>query len=154
MAVTTKIPAKLVKSQVDGSGVIDFDTDTLKTLLVRAGAGAPNTSKTGVQFVSDVTAANAEVAGGTYARKTLASVTLAFGAGDDVDFSHAALTWLQDAAGPTDACYAIAYKDAGGADSANRVYAVIDLGGTVSLVTGDLVLTPPAGGLIQWTKTP
>lgn len=155
MAVTTNIPAKLVKSQVDGSAVVDFDTDTFKAMLVRAGAGIPSTSKTGVQFVSDVTGGNAEVSGGTYARQTLGSLTLAFGAGDDVDWGFANITFAQDAgAGPTDARYAVIYKDVGGADSARVVICVIDLNATVSLRTGDLVLSAPAGGLIQWTKSP
>src|SRR5262245_24121435 len=111
MAITTNIPAKLVKSQADGSVVIDFDLDTFKCMLVRAGGGIPSTSKTGVQFVSDVTGTNAEVSGGTYARQTLASITLAFGSGDDVDWSFGNVTFAQDAgAGPTDARYAVIYK--------------------------------------------
>lgn len=155
MAVTTNIPAKLVKSQFDGTEVIDFDSDTIKTMLVRAGSGIPSTSKTGVQYVSDVTATNAECTGGTYGRQTMAGKTVAFGAGDDVDWSFTNVTFPQDAgAGPTDARYAIMLKDKGGADSANPVIDVIDLNATVSLRTGDLVLAAPAGGLIQATKSP
>jgi hypothetical protein len=154
MAVATYIPAKLVKSQVDGSGVIDFDTDTLKCALVVAGAGIPSTSKTGVQFVSDVTGANAEVTGTGYARQTLAGVTVAFGSGDDVDFSFTAITFGTNAAGFTTGRYGVLFKDAGGADSANRVFAILDLNATVSAVAGDVVLSAPAGGLIQWTKSP
>lgn len=155
MSVTTNIPAKLVKSQVINAGPqIKFDTDTLKMMLVVAGAGIPSTSKTGVQYVSDVTGANAEVAGTGYARQTLAGVTVAFGAGDDVDFSFTAITFAQNAAGFTNARYGVLLKDAGGADSANPVVAVIDLNATISVVPGDLVLTSPSGGLIQWTKSP
>lgn len=155
MAVTTNIPAFLVRSQANGSVVVDFDSDTFKCLLVVAGAGIPSTSKTGVQFVSDVTGTNAEVSGGTYARQTLGSLTCAFGAGDDVDWGFAAITFAQDAgAGPTNCRYAVIYKDVGGADSTRPVICVIDLNATVSLRTGDLVLTAPAGGLIQWTKSP
>lgn len=155
MAVTTNIPAKLVKSQVDGSAVVDFDSDTIITLLVRAGGGIPSSSKTGVQFVSDVTATNAEVAGGTYARQTMAGKTLPFGAGDDVDWSFTNITFPQDAgAGPVDARYAVIAKDVGGVDTTRIVIAVIDLNATVSLRTGDLVLSAPSGGLIQWTKSP
>jgi hypothetical protein len=155
MAITTNIPAKLVKSQIDGSVVVDFDLDTFKAMLVRAGSSIPSTSKTGVQYVSDVTAGNAEVSGGTYARQTLASITLAFGASDDVDWSFGNVTFAQDAgSGPTDARYAVIYKDVGGSDSTRPVICVIDLNATVSLRTGDLVLSAPAGGLIQWTKSP
>lgn len=154
MAATTNIPAKLVKSQVDGGTVVDFDTDTFKAMLVVAGAGIPVTSKTGVQFVSGVTSGNAEVTGGSYARITLTTLTLAFGAGDDVDWGFDPITFPQDAAGPTNARYAVIFKEVGGADSARVVVAVIDLNATVSLQTGALVLTAPSGGLIQWTKSP
>jgi|SRR6185437_5451208 len=154
MAVTTNIPAKLVKSQVNGSTVIDFDTDTLKCAIVQAGAGIPSTSKTGVQFVSDVTATNSEVAGAGYARQTLAGVTVAFGSGDDVDFSFSNVTFAQNASGFGNGRYAVILKDTGGADSANPVLAILDLNATVSVTGGDLVLSSPAGGLIQWTKSP
>ena len=153
MAVTSNIPAKLIKSQVDGSVVIDFDSDTFKCMLVVAGSGIPSTNKTGVQYVSDVTATNAEV-GGTYSRQTLGSPTLAFGSGDDVDWGFADITFAQDAAGPTNARYAVIFKEVGGADSTRSVICVIDLNATVSLVTGSLVLKAPTGGLIQWTKSP
>lgn len=154
MAVTTNIPAKLVKSQVNGLTVIDFDSDTIKCLLVVAGAGIPSTSKTGIQFVSDVTGTNAEVTGTGYARQTLAGLTVAFGAGDDVDWSFTAITFLQNAAGFTNARYGCIFKDTGGADTTNPVICIIDLNATISVVPGDLVLTSPSGGLIQWTRTP
>lgn len=154
MAVTTNIPAKLVKSQMDGSVVVDFDTDTFKAMLVVAGGGIPSTSKTGVQFVSNVTAANAEVTGGSYARITLTTLTLAFGSGDDVDWGFDPITFPLDASGPTNARYAVIFKEVGGADSARVVICVIDLNATVSLQAGSLVLTAPAGGLIQATKSP
>lgn len=155
MAVTTNIPAKLVKSQFDGSVVIDFDSDPIICLLVRAGAGIPSTSKTGVQFVSDITATNAEVVGGTYARQTLAGKTLPFGAGDDVDWSFTTIVFPQDAgAGPTDARYAVMAKDVGGVDSSRPVVDIIDLNAVVSLRPGDLNLAAPVGGLIQFTRSP
>lgn len=155
MAVTTNVPAKAVKAQILNAGPkISFDTDTLKCLIVVAGGGIPSTSKTGVQFVSDVTGGNAEVTGTGYARQTLAGVTAAFGAGDDVDLSFTPITFAQNAAGFTNGRYAILFKDTGGADSTNPVFAVIDLNATVSVVPGDLVLSAPAGGLIQWTKSP
>lgn len=159
MAVGTYVPAKLTKSQVDGAGVVDFDTDTFICLLIVEGASKPSTSKTGVQFVSDVTATNAEVAGGTYARQTLAALTIAFDAGgDQVDWSFSNITFLQDAAaGPTDVFYGVIVKD-GASDAARRVIAVLDLGRApatpISLRTGDIVLSAPATGLIQWSKSP
>lgn len=159
MAAASYIPAKLTKSQWDGSQVVDFDTDTIKAMLVREGASRPSTSKTGVQFVADVTGTNAECSGGTYARQTLASPTLAFGAGDDVDWSFNDITFLQDAAsGPTDVFYAVLFKEVGGSDATRIVTHVLDIGRSAgvpfSLRTGDLVLKSPAGGLMQATKSP
>lgn len=159
MAAATYIPAKQVMGQVDGTAVVDFNTDTIKALLVREGASRPSTSKTGVLFVSDVTGTNAEVAGGTYARQTLVSPTLAFGAGDDADWSFNDITFAQDAgAGPTDVFYAILYKDVGGLDSTRIVVDVLDIGRSAgvpwSLRTGDLVLKSPSGGLHQYTRSP
>lgn len=159
MAAATYVPAKLTKSQVDGAGVVDFDSDTFLAVLVREGASRPSTSKTGVQFLSDVTGTNAEVSGGTYARQTLAGLTVAFdGANDNVDWSFSNITFLQDAAsGPTDVFYGVIVKD-GANDAARRVIAVLDLGRApgvpISLRTGDLVLSAPTGGLIQWSKSP
>lgn len=155
MSIATYIPAKLVKSQMINAGPqIKFDTDTLKCMVVVAGSGIPSTSKTGVQYVSDVTGTNAEVTGTGYARQTLSSVTVAFGSGDDVDFSFANITFAQNAAGFTNGRYGVIFKDAGGADSGNPVVAILDLNATVSVVGGDLVLSAPSGGLIQWTKSP
>lgn len=150
----TTIPAKLKKSQVDGSAVIDFDTDVLRCMLVVAGASAPNVSKSGVQFVSDVVAANAEVTGTGYARQTLAGVTVAFASGTDtVEFSFSDITFLQNPAGFTNARYAVFYKRVGADDSTpadDPVFAIADLDSDRSVQSGDLVLKAPTGGLINW----
>lgn len=152
MAASTNIPTKLKKSQVDGSVVIDFDTDTLKCLIVVAGAGLPATTKTGIQYVADITATNSEVTGTGYARQTLAGVTVAFdGTGTTlVDFTFSDITFLQNAAGFTNGVYIIFYKDVGGADSTRPVFAVCDPNQILTVVPGDLVLKCPTGGLIQW----
>lgn len=155
MAASTNIPTKLKKSQVVNAGPqLKFDTDTLKCLLVVAGGGIPDTTKTGVQFVSDVTGTNAEVTGTGYARQTLTSVTVAFdGTGTTlVDFSFADITFTQNAAGFSNARYIIIYDDtSGGADSSKAVIAVCDPNQTLSAVGGDVVLSSPTGGLIQWS---
>lgn len=153
MSTSTNIPTKLKKSQVVSAGPkISFDSDTLKCLLVVAGSAIPDTSKTGVQYVSDVTGSNSEVTGAGYARQTLSSVTVAFDSSGTtlVDLSFANITFSQNAAGFTTARYAILYKDAGGADSANPVFGVCDPNTTLSAVTGDVVFSAPTGGLIQW----
>lgn len=150
---TTTIAAKARKAQVINAGPkISFDTDTLKCMIVVAGSGAPGLSKTGAQFVSDITGTNAEVTGTGYARQTLASQTVAFdGSTDATDFSFANITFPQNAAGFSNGRYVVIFKDAGGADSANPVIGVFDPGATLSVVGGDLVLQCPSGGWIQWS---
>lgn len=154
MATSTAIPTKLKKSQVVNAGPqLKFDSDTLKCLLVVTGSGAPVTDSSGVEYVSDVTSSNAEVTGTGYARQTLTSVTVAYDASPSikVDFSFANITFSQNAAGFTNARYAIVYDAQGSpADSAAPVIAVCDLGQTFGVTLGDLVLSSPSGGLIQW----
>lgn len=153
MAAATNIPTKLKKSQVVSAGPkISFDTDTLKAMIVVAGSGIPDTSKTGIEYVSDVTSGNAEVTGTGYARQTLTGVTVAFDSTGTtiVDFSFSNITFSQNAAGFTNGKYIILFKDTGGADSTNPVIAVCDPNATLSVVPGDLVISSPTGGLIQW----
>lgn len=154
MAASGNIPTKAKLSQVVNAGPkISFDTDTLKAMLVVAGSGIPVTTNAGVKFVSDVTGANAEVTGTGYARQTLTSVTVANdgSVNTQVDFSHAAITFSQNAAGFTNARYIILFKDTGGADSTNPVFFVGDPNVTLSAVTGDVVFSSPTGGEIQWS---
>lgn len=155
MAASTNIPTTLKKSQVINAGPqLKFDTDTLVCFLVVAGSGIPSTSKTGVQFISDVLGTNSEVTGTGYSRQTLTSVTVAYdGSGTTlVDFSFANITFSQNAAGFTNARYIIfADTSIGGGDSTHPVFAVCDPNQTLSAQTGDIVLSSPTGGLIQWS---
>ena len=152
MPAASFVPTTLKLYQVDGAP-INFGSDTLKCLLVVVGGGIPATTKTGIRYVSDVTGTNAEVTGTGYARQTLTAVTVAYDgtATTQVDFSHAAITFSQNAAGFTNARYVILYKDAGGADSANPVFLVFDPNMTLSAQTGDVVLSSPTGGELQWS---
>ena len=149
----TYIPAKLAKSQVDGTVVVNFASDTIICLWVVAGSGIPSTSKTGVQYISDVTATNAEVTGTGYARQTLAGKTVAFDgtATNQVDFSFSNITFTQNAAGFSNGRYLVFAKDVGGLDSTRPVVAIFDPSVTVSVVGGDVIISSPTGGMIQWT---
>lgn len=153
MAVVTYIPAKLALSQVDGSVVVDFDTNTFVCGFVTAGSGRPSTSKTGIQFISDITATNPEVTGTGYTRQTLTSLTLAFDgtATNAVDWGFANITFAQNASGFSNGRYIFIAKDVGGSDTTRPVVALIDPGATISVVGGDVVISAPTGGLIQWT---
>lgn len=150
--MATTIPTTFKKSQLINAGPqIKFDTDTLVCFLVVAGSGAPSTIGTGVQYISDVTATNSEVTGTGYARQTLTGVTIAVdgSVNTQVDFSFGAITYAQNAAGFTNARYAILAKNTG-VDSTSPVFAVCDLITNQSVVVGSLILNAPSGGLIQW----
>lgn len=144
------IPTKLKLAQVNGSPV-NFATDTLKAMLVVAGTAIPSTNNAGVQYVSDVTATNAEVTGTGYARQTLTSVTVANdgSVNTQVDFSFASITFAANAAGFSNGRYLILFKSTG-VDSTSQVIEVFDPAVTVSAVTGDVVFSAPTGGAIQW----
>lgn len=155
MVATAKVPLKTLKAALNGTA-IDLLSDTIKAMWVVAGSALPSGNKTGINFVADITGGgNAEVTGGTYARKTLGTKTWAFdsSATDQIDFGFASITWSQDASGPTGMRYLILFKDAGGADSANPVIAIIDPDATYSMVTGDVVAASPTGGTIQGKNT-
>jgi hypothetical protein len=151
MAAASYVPTKLKLAQVSGSP-INFASDTLVCLLVVAGSGIPSTTNSGVQYISDVTGTNAEVTGTGYARQTLTSVTVANdgSVNTQIDFSHAAITFAQNAAGFTNARYAILAKNTG-TDSTSPVFLVFDPNVTLSAQTGSVVFTSPTGGELQWS---
>lgn len=152
---STTIPTKLKKVQMRNAGGtrVDFDSDTIKVLIVQAGSGMPSTTKTGVQYVADVTATNTEVSGALYARQTVAGSVVDFDGSIDtyVNWSFSDITFVSDASGFTNGTYIIFYDETAGASDADRpVLAVCDPGVTMSTQAGAVVLTCPAGGLIQW----
>ncbi len=151
MAAVTYIPAFLARSQVNGSVVVDFDTDAFTCFAVVAGSGRPSTSKTGIQYVADITATNSEVTGTGYARQSLTALTIAFDgtATNAVDWSFGNITFSQNAAGFSNARYFGICKNTG-SDATSPVVALIDPGATISVVGGDVVISSPTGGLIQW----
>lgn len=57
-------------------------------------------------------------------------------------------TWSQDASGPTDIYWAIIFNNT---DANKRCAAAIDMGGPVSLVSGDVTVSFNANGIFQIT---
>lgn len=152
MAAATYIFTKQKLAQVVNAGPkISFDNDTLVALWVVVGTAIPDYTKTGSAFISDVTASNAEVTGTGYARQTLTSVTVAYdGTGTTlVDFGFANLTWAQNASGFSNGRYLVFAKSTG-TDSTSPVFAVFDPNQTVSVTGGDVIVSSPVGGMIQW----
>lgn len=154
--MATTIPTKLKKQQVVSAATpVRFDTDTLTCLLVTTGGGAPDVTSgaAGIQFISETISANPEVTGTGYTRQTLTATAVTFDSTNtQVDFTFGNITFAQNAAGFTNARYAIiADTTVGGGDSTHPVLAVCDLGSNQSVQSGSLVLTCPASGLIQWS---
>lgn len=156
--MATTIPLKLKRAQIDGgagtaSRVVDFDTDTIKCGIWSAGAGAPDVTSTGVQFVSNITTNDAtcvEMSATGYARQAPSPT-------GSVSFSGATAIWVlpditfsQNASGFTTGRYAVIFKDTG-SDATSPIICICDLGSNQSVQTGDLVLKSPAGGLIIWS---
>lgn len=160
MATATHLPQKLLSAwgEISATLGVNLDDTTAGHFvcgIVVAGTGIPSTNSSGVQFISNVTAGNAELSYAGYARQALTGVTWATGADNvSVDWSFSNITWAQNAADPGTGRYGfIAYLGPSGtyADAAAPVVAVLDFGQTVSVVNGSLVLQSPAGGLIAFT---
>jgi hypothetical protein len=122
-------------------------------MAVKAGSGIPSTSSSGIQFVSDVTGTNVEdtLIG---ARQSLSGVTWAYDAATGVvDWSFSTVTYAQ--AGGDDGLtrYFVIYDEtqSSATDATRPVVAILDPGQLVSVVSGSLTISCPAGGLIQFT---
>jgi hypothetical protein len=154
MAAATLIPTKLKKSQVLTAGPqLKLDDLTLVALIVVAGSGIPDTSKTGIQFIGDVTATNAELSYSGYARQSLTGNTVAFDGSltTTVDFSFSPITFPHNTNDPGTGRYLIiADTGVGASDATHPVLAVCDPNQFISSAAGDLVLQSPTGGLIQF----
>jgi len=155
MATATHIPTKLMKAQgaLTANQNVALGTDVFKIMMVKAGSGIPLTSSAGIQFVADVTATNAEDTA-IGARQSLAGVTWAFDASlGVVDWSFTNITYAQNAGDDGLSRYGVIYDEtqSAGTDATRPVVAILDLGQTVSVVNGALVLQCPTGGLIQFT---
>lgn len=150
MAAASFFATKVAKSCFNAGYAIDLLAGTIKCCAVVVGSAIPDTTKTGAEFLADVLATNAEVTGTGYARQTLASKTWAFdGSGTRlVDWGFANVTFAQNAAGPTNIRYFIFFKDTG-ADATSPIVLVFDPNATYSMVTGDIILSAPAGGALQ-----
>ena len=141
MPATGKAYPMLPKSLSDG--LLDFDTDTFRVMLLSA-----YTYASSHQFVSDVKAAGTESSSGVYPAggETLASVTFAR-TGDVYKFDAADL--VVDAATATDAVAAVVYCSTPGTDATNPVvgYINLDAGATVPV----LGFTWHADGILTFT---
>ncbi len=141
---------KWLEAQVDGGVAgtpIDFDTDTLKILLVTS---AYTPSQSLHDLINDAIAN--EVSGTNYTARgeALANKTVTESSGTVTFDNTVDITWLQHASGFSNARYAILYKDSG-VDTTSPLIAYADLGGDKGNVGGDLTLQFDALGIITWS---
>lgn len=155
MATATHIPTKLMKAQgqLTANQNVNLAADTFRIMAVKAGTGAPSTSSTGVQFVSDVTTTNPEdtLIGG---RQTIAGVTWAFDATlGVVDWSFSNITYAQNASDDGLTRYFVIFDEtqSSSTDATRPVVAILDPGQLISAVNGSVTIQCPTGGLIQFT---
>jgi len=141
--MATPIKYDLWQTQaLNGSGAIDWDTDTIKVMLVTSAyTPAPATDS----FIADANANEVSGANYTAGGDIIASVTVTEAAGvTTVDGDDVA--WLQNAGGFTDARYAIIYKDTGTAGTSPLV-SYLDFAADKGNVNGDLSIAWAATGI-------
>ena len=129
-----------------GKGEHDFSSDTFNVYLI-TNASAPTAADVDPTY-DDWTECTP---GGAYSAKgSVIGSTTYTEAGGVGTFDGANVTWSKTAGSPTDAYYAVVFNDTNGSD---RCVQYIDLGGPVSIVDGDLVITWHADGIEVVTVT-
>lgn len=142
---TPSVHARYKLQQHNGTAPVDWDTDTIKVMLVDATV-APNV--TTQQFIDDVSANEVSGAGYTAGGATIAGASIALD-GSTVKMAHNDVTWSQDDAGFSDARYAYWCKDTG-TPATSVIIMSMDLGSAKGNVSGNLTLDADATtGVLQ-----
>lgn len=131
---------------MNGTAVIDFDTDVIKVMLWGTGL---TLDYSGDVYVSDLTGGS-QVTGTNYTAggATLGSKSLTE-SGGTVTFDAADVTWTQSGTGFNNAYYAIIYKDTGNT-ATSPLIGLIDLTGPKGNVSGDLTIQWGGSGIATW----
>jgi hypothetical protein len=126
-------------SEIIGDGTVDLDNDTFNLGLIDD--TTPPTAADATPTWSDYSGNEVSGTGYTAGGQALANVSWVL-SGDTTTFDADDVTWSQDAAGFDDAHWGIVYDDT--AASKNAV-AFVELGGPLSLISGDVT--------VQWGAT-
>lgn len=131
-------------STAGSARVVDFDTDTIKIMLVTA-AYTPSASGHAAKnsITNEVTGTGYTAGGATLASPSVVDV------GGVITFDANDITWSQNALGFTDARYAILYKDTGTAATSTLI-GYLDFGADKGNVAGDFILQFSASGIVSW----
>lgn len=135
------------KNQLDGTAVIDFDTDEIHVALVNSGYIANASAQDAHDFFNDVT--TSEVSGTSYVSggQSLLSKTVTLDtANDRVDFDAADVVWSNS----TITAYgAVIYKKVGTTTSVSPLIALIDFGGAQISATGAFTIAWSSVGILR-----
>lgn len=131
--------------QVNGAHPIDFDTDTIKAVIL---TNAYSFSQAH-EFLSDINANEVSGAGYTAGGIALAGKTVALD-GNAVEFAHNDLTIAQNAAGFANGRHWAWIKDTGVAATSPLIMIMTEAS-DFGNVAGDLILdADPATGVLRW----
>ena len=145
MAITFTKYNSFLKGQMNGTAVVDFDTDTFKVaLLTSSYIPVQTTHKTWADISDEVTGSN-YLPGGS----TLTGITLTESNGVTT-FDANDVTWLDSSTGFTNARYAVLYKSTGVANTSTLI-ALLDLSVDKSNVGGDYAIFWHPSGIISWS---
>jgi len=150
--VATPFMLGQMRGHASGGFPVDFDTDTIKLMLLTA---AFDGAKTGHSFVGSltsmqVTAGTAYTAGGP----TVTSITVSF-SGTIISIFGGNITIASDAAGFAAARWGVLYKEKNSASLTDSpVVAVVDLGSARTNVTGAVTINFTTGEMIRVSSNP
>ncbi len=148
------IMPKFIQSQADGStlaSVVDFDTDTIKVVVLLATFTPDTTASSAQEHFDDISASEVATATAYTGPITLASKTLTL-SGAVVTFDAADISIGVDGSGFTTARYIAVYKDSG-TPSTSPIIAIGDLGANKSNVSATVEFNWASGGILTWTRS-
>ena len=142
-----KVHRTFLANQITGAAVVDFDTDTIKLMLLGSGH---TPSSTGDDYAKSLTA-NQVTAGTAYTdggpELVAKSITVS---GSFAIWKAGTLTVTQDSAGGFAAArWGLIYK-AGTSMGDSPVIATLDLGTDRNNTAGPLVISPAVNKIIKW----
>ncbi len=151
----TTIYTKFIQSQANGStlaSVVDFDSDTIKIVLIDDTFTPDTTSSTIQEHFDDVSAKEVSTGTAYTGPITLANQSIALsGSVVTYDADDVAIA-LDGGGGFTDARYIVFYKDSG-TPATSPLIAVGDLGANKDNTASSIDFTWNASGILTWTRS-
>jgi hypothetical protein len=147
--------SKLLQAEADqttlSSMPLDYDTDTLKMMILDVNHTPDNSDTTSQEHLDDVDADEVSTTAGYTGPITLTTVTVTTLA-DVISINLDNVQVTADGSGFTDGRYAVVYKDSG-SPATSPLICTIDLGSSVSIAINDLQFNWGSGKLFTKSKT-